>query len=74
MQLRGHLGSDVAVLRTGLHGLRRSSHVHQDHRDSASRTKGQQFRVERSPADVVDQIRPGPKGRLGNRSLAGVHR
>ena len=71
-QLRDHLAEQVVVVRGLLHGAGRPLHVHDDERRPGAGDDVAETRVEAQRRDVVDDRRPGCKGRLRHGGLRGV--
>jgi len=67
-----HFAHHIGVLRILLHGLGRSLHVHQYHRNIFARRKSDHRRVKTQRTDIVDDVRAGIQCRAGDRGFARI--
>ena len=67
----GNLGADIRIKQIFriLHRLRRSAHVHQNHRRARSGNNGRHLRIEGHGADVVDDVSSRLQSRRRNGGL-----
>ena len=68
----GHGSDDIAVLRMGLHGLRRAGHVHDDEARLGVSGDARHGGIATQTGDVVDDVSPGIQRSTGDGGLHGI--